>query len=551
MSEYGTKVYLFNLTLDNGYSHTLYFDTLNHQKTYFDGIPHKVLTEFSYQRKDSIMRIPLKYDECINYNYVAYQNQDNSDKWFYAFITNYEYKGDDQTNITIETDVIQTWMFDYIVKPSFIEREHVDDDTIGLHTVPENVEIGEYYCHSKVQDINMNDLSIVIGVTQELNGKTKIQQYNGIPSGIIYYAFSTRSSDLETNIEEFIKKYSDAGKLDAITCMFVYPSQLIATIDYDVKDGETNEIKRYKNSVNVTNVPAIYQISIRNLNDDFQYLNLGGTVGGLLDKENLNYITTKPKNNKLLTYPYTYLLVSNNNGGSAIYQWEHFNNGEDIYFTVKGCLTPGGSIRLIPEKYKGVYENDEEGLNLGKFAICNWTGDAFTNWMTQNSVNVGVSTVMGLFQVVAGVGTIATGGGAGVGGTLLMSGVSSIASSVGEIRKASLTPPQAQGNINSGDVITGDRKNKFIFYNMRIKPEYMTIIDEYFSMFGYKVNRVKIPNKNHRENWWFTKTIDVNIDGAIPIKDKAKIKQCYDNGITFWKNPNNFRNYGVSNNIVK
>ena len=85
---------------------------------------------------------------------------------------------------------------------------------------------------------------------------------------------------------------------------------------------------------------------------------------------------------------------------------------------------------------------------------------------------------------------------------------------------------------------------------MTIKAEYAAIIDNYFSMFGYKVNRVKTPEKNHRENYWYTKTIDVNIDGNIPIKDLQKIKECYNRGITFWKNPGNFGSYAVSNNPV-
>ena len=43
------------------------------------------------------------------------------------------------TEITIETDVFQTWQFNINYKKMFVEREHVNDDTVGLHTVPENV----------------------------------------------------------------------------------------------------------------------------------------------------------------------------------------------------------------------------------------------------------------------------------------------------------------------------------------------------------------------------------------------------------------------------
>ena len=85
---------------------------------------------------------------------------------------------------------------------------------------------------------------------------------------------------------------------------------------------------------------------------------------------------------------------------------------------------------------------------------------------------------------------------------------------------------------------------------MSIKNEYARIIDGYFDMFGYKTNVVKVPNTNHRARWWYTKTIDVNIDGNIPNDDMQKIKNAYNNGITFWRNASEIQNYSLSNPIV-
>ena len=75
-------------------------------------------------------------------------------------------------------------------------------------------------------------------------------------------------------------------------------------------------------------------------------------------------------------------------------------------------------------------------------------------------------------------------------------------------------------------------------------------IDDYFDLLGYSTCRVKVPNTNHRQNWWYTKTIDCNITGTVPNDYMNKIKQAYNNGITFWRNPSNFLNYSVSNGIV-
>ena len=84
---------------------------------------------------------------------------------------------------------------------------------------------------------------------------------------------------------------------------------------------------------------------------------------------------------------------------------------------------------------------------------------------------------------------------------------------------------------------------------MSIKPEYSAIIDGYFDMFGYKVCKVKVPNSNHRARWWYTKTVDVSLDGNIPNDDILKIKDCYNNGIRFWRNASEIENYSLANGI--
>ena len=88
------------------------------------------------------------------------------------------------------------------------------------------------------------------------------------------------------------------------------------------------------------------------------------------------------------------------------------------------------------------------------------------------------------------------------------------------------------------------------FKHLSIKTQFARIIDDYFDMFGYSTNRVKKPNYAHRENWWYTKTINIYIRGNIPNEFMNQIKNAYNNGITYWRNPSNFMNYSVSNGIV-
>ena len=525
-----SKVYLLDVPLENDYKNTLYFTSASSQQSYFQNNIVFSFTDFSYQRKDHFIRVPKQYDEVYKCNYVMYQNSAYSNKWFYAFITDIKYVDDGRTDIFIETDVIQTWLFDYTLKSSFVEREHVSDDTIGVHTVPEGLETGEYIINSHGTDSSNGTLCVVVATTLSPGELVYFgpNTYTGIPSGIAYYKYDLDEIRGEVNtLESYLDNLAGAGKSEAVVGIFLAPQWVLGD------DSGTY--------ITPSNIPKSFGMSIPKLTTLDSYV---------------------PHNNKLLTYPYVYINMSNGQGANAIYHqelWEATNNL--MTFNVQGCLTPGCSIRGIPYKYKGVDNPFDEGLNLGKFPQLNWTTDQYTNWLTQNGVNIATNIGGTLLSMGMGLGMAKIAGTAAktvvakemanlsaaqaVGG-----GITDVANTLAQIHQHSLLPPQAEGNLNSGDVVTASGNNRFHYYRMSIKREYAQIIDKYFDMFGYKVNMVKVPNKAHRSRWWYTKTIDVNIDGDIPNNDMQKIKNCYNNGITFWRNASEIQDYSLSNGIV-
>lgn len=530
-----TRVYLLDVPLENDYKNTLYFASASAQQTYFQSKVVKSYTDFSYQRKDNIIRIPEEYDDIYNVNYVMYQNTAYSNKWFYAFIKELKYVNDGMTEAVIETDVIQTWLFDYNLKASFIEREHVSDDTVGLNTYPENLETGDYIINEMVNFSWFNEYYIVMGVAtilSDIQGASENTLYNGIYSGLKYLVFKDA-----TNCSNMIKYYS-AGYQEQIYCIFMIPKKL---------------------SSNTTwyNIP--FTISGSQV-----YIEYGIEPNSSLPKEMDNYdilINTTlneytPRNNKLKCYPYNYLYITNNNGTDAVYNYEDFDGIPN--FIIDGVITPGCSIKLYPTNYKkyknATFPNIEfnYGITAGKYPTCSWTSDAYTNWLTQNGVNNAVSLGTNALKVIGGAGAMMMTAGAGtlIGGGLIASGLSGITNSLVNIHEHSFTPGQSNGNINSGDVNTSSNMNYFTGFKMSIKQEYAKIIDGFFDMFGYKVNAVKVPNTNHRARWWYTKTIDASIDGNIPDIDIQKIKDCYNSGIRFWRNATEIENYSLANGIV-
>jgi len=541
-----SKVYILNAPLENDYKHTLYFASKEAQESYFKSKIIKSYEDFSYQRKDNLIRIPDHFDNLQNVNYVMYQNTAYSNKWFYAFVTDVVYIDDGRTDIHIETDYMQTWMFDITVKESFVEREHVSDDTVGLHTVPEKLETGDYITNKTNRLGVLNDCVIIVastidtyleykedGTFESAGGNHKYGGvYGGVPTGYKYFCFEIGK---DKQLKDVLTAFADEGYNDAIQFMFLCPREFIRFPD---------DTYKYDNEM----LPDTYTQTSFMWSDYDDSIKKPTLIDGYT-----------PRNNKLFTYPYTYLMMDNNNGSQAIYKFELFNHWNDVSiceFEICGSITPSMDIILAPHYYNGYSHvgdgiNFSESLSAGKYPICGWSSDAYTNWLTQNGVNIATNILTNMIGTATGVATAVAVPGAGLmGAGMTVSGVTGIASTLGEVYKHSLVPVQAQGATNNGSIKYATNNNTFTAYTMSIKQEYARIIDKYFDMFGYKVNMVKTPNKNHRARYWYTKTIDVNIDGAIPTKDMQKIKDCYNNGITFWKNPSDIQNYGPTNNII-
>lgn len=136
------------------------------------------------------------------------------------------------TNIYIETDVFQTWQFDFIYKRSFVEREHVNDDTIGLHTIPEGIETGEY-----IQDDydQLDDFHLVwiVRAEKNLNGSNIYgHNYGGIYySGCAYMCFSY--GDVVSLITEYETDPSHVGiGVQNIINIYMIPYEFTNMDDY-------------------------------------------------------------------------------------------------------------------------------------------------------------------------------------------------------------------------------------------------------------------------------------------------------------------------------
>ena len=138
------QLYLCKTKLENDYKNQLTFSNATAQLNYFNSTIQYTFSDYTYIKKDNVVQVGRNIDEIIDCNYLFYKNVGFTNKYYFCFITNMEYVNENCTRITFETDCYQTWLFDITYNRCFVEREHVNDDTIGLHTVPEMLEKGEY-----------------------------------------------------------------------------------------------------------------------------------------------------------------------------------------------------------------------------------------------------------------------------------------------------------------------------------------------------------------------------------------------------------------------
>ena len=554
-----TDLYLLKVPLEINDINQLDFASASAQYNYFSSLPKVTVDDFTYQRKDGTIRFPMQMDEIITYNYCMYRNTEYSDKWFYAFITNMEYVNDNMTLISIKTDTWQTWQFDLNYKPCLIEREHTNDDTVGSNTLPEGLELGEMVTNGAVTDFgaNGNDLYCVVEVSQiENTGENSTLSYawssgshnsnpwrGGVPTGVVPLLVGINTQpDEYISPRGLINVYDLAGLGESIVNVYVIPKALISNFN-TMTITATKTISGGTETLSTTvGVPTdtLNETSITTAN-----FSKPSTLA--------NYI---PKNKKLLSFPFCYFTISNNAGTSIPFHYEDFST-TNCSFKVEGCSGVSGNIKAIPVNYKRLANNEnalDYSITGAKYPVGSWNTDSYTNWLTQNAVNMATQWK----QTLISSGTEVVGGAiaGGVAGSIL-GGIAAGKNLIGLAREqmlaktgANLIPDQAHGNLNAGDFVWAKIRSKFTFIPMCIKPEYARCADDYLSMFGYATNRVKLPNITGRRNWNYVKTVGCYIEADIPQDDLAEIKTMFDNGITIWHNPLYFGDYSQANDII-
>lgn len=517
-----TKVrVLKDVPCDDTYTDVRYFEDTGSQQAFFEGFAKHTYENAAYQRvNDQVapyrelltLRIPAVADDVYDCNYLMFQNQPYGNKWFYAFIRKVNFVSPNCTKIDYEIDWFQTYMCDFEVHPCMVLREHVNpgDDIPFANTVPEPFQVTKY-----TVDIGATDEYVIGGSSLTgsyctvaaipnqislpiLEGAGAIGDalYSGIYNGAMYISFPALTAPAA--VKALIAALAAVDAAECICGIFMTPVPPI--------QGTDAQKTSWRSSINV--------------NGETMH-----TVGG----------TYNVHNKKLLSYPFCYIEGTSDSGDEAIYKPE-LVGGNSFGGTIYTMATNTFGLKFVPD-YMGKDALPENSLNYFAVVNCTWRGQSYDQASTANAVRQ--------LNYLAH-STINTALNEGLGNNLIPNPIGAVFGAIRGINEASSANDMANVNgqfelpvqhFNSSGPDTLNYTSGYRgFHFRRYCPNYEDLerLDTLFDLFGYQVNKCKMPNLTGRPKWNYVQLQKPCITGSVPVQGMMAIKAAFARGVRLW-----------------
>lgn len=589
---------MFDVPLTSQYENTYYFHDEEQQLLYFENhFTSITYTDQYYTRKRrGWLRINDTYNRVYNANYLFFRNVsrqvDNianppyENKSYYAFIDDVVYINDHTCEVHYTIDVIQTYMFTWSFHQCIIERETTNSDNLYEHRIDEGLPVGDYI-YSNGQRLSFRPLTqlsysplplgfrpqVVIAATvnknyEDTTDDAKItSDFGGIITGCQMVIPDPETSDTGWGVD------TDSNIKGALKWLDKLPGEkqgaILGVYMVPLVFAENPQVTQFVASVN----RGIYNSQLGTLNSQWAYT---------------------PKNKKLLSAPYNSLAIISSDGSSLVLDPSEFHDTTiDIRFYLDEVFTSPIQGVLYPAAYKRNTDNVSFTLSLPTMPSTTWSNDSYKAWAALNTgymvssmagsiVDAGVKIGAAYFGGQAIEAAVSSAGaasavsmpsnfiGSGLSGTDFITeptpsanmarynlqantvkgvfgDIQNIVNNIITIQNARIQPDTFNGSAqNLSTIIKGNYG--FSVVQRCIRPDYAEILDNYFTMFGYKVMRLGLPILRQRSRFTYIKTLNCDIGGNIPNIDKRLICDIFNSGIRFWDDRDNLGSY-VNDNI--
>ena len=512
---YNSKFILANgINLDKNHLNVLDYSeasmvTLCQSKAVYQG------NDFQFIRDNGRISIRATYAQAVTANYIAFQNPDYANKWFFAFIDQVIYKSDSVVEIDYTVDLWATWYSYWSYLECYVLREHAANDTVGANIVPEDFSVDEMdMILFSNQSINAaNSLVYCVGVNASTTGMGESSfggggVYGGIPCGYRIFAFTSIAA-----LKDMLKLYEDEP--EKVVCVFLCPREFFNANDkiYDSAEGGYIPIDD---------------------NDGFSFDTPVSPITPTFE----GYT---PRNNKLYVYPYTYYKLVNNLGAGAVFKRESFDGVPN--FRTVGSNAATGSIITFPTNYKknsGAAVPLENNIAINALPSGGWQGDAIAQWQANNGISTSVQTATTIGGTIASAAMMAVPGLQIPGAIGLSGSIAGAANTIGNLANTSsklehaANPIVGGSNNISGLMALGTDALKPRLETYCVNGQIARVIDDYFTKYGYATKQIKVPNVSGHYNQNYVQVQGAAVKGDLPGRVCDEINSLFNRGIHIW-----------------
>jgi hypothetical protein len=535
------------------------------------------ISEANFQRIEgqTFIRVQKSIDELWSTNYLMFSNSMYNNKWFYGFVTKLEYIQKNVTHVHFQIDVFQTWKFDMNFKPSFVVREHCplwDENSMPIvNTVDEGLNYGSEYNIVSVENYRPCDgvYFLVVVAKQGMHGNIDKAYYgsiNGLPQLLVYYIhpFRLDGSTPPTDLGNL------SSVVDMLGAMYTQDNAVNNIVSMYVTDALPNNPSYVNGSLNLDST-------------NYQKVTLtGSSISTLFVTDmtygNWTYDNGNKYNNyslvdesKLLMYPYTVMELVDFRGNKTSYKNEYID-GDNLLITISASLglnnkvvyslkdylmptIPDDTLKIKASLEHALINNEPNDIPVLTDMLSAYLQGNRNSLQNQKTSIVWNGSMGAVSNVLSGVFSGITGNGAGVAqaGVGMITGLGNTVLEMQQIQAKQKdidnTPPQLTKMGSNSYFDYGHGYSGVWIVKKEITEEYRKKLTEFFNMFGYKLNEVKIPNFHTRQYWNYVQTSACNITGNFNNDDLNELKKVFDNGITFW-HTDDIGNYALVNGVI-
>lgn len=612
-----TEVHLLsNVPFNYNYNNVMDFNSISEQTTYFLNKSKIQFADLTYQRvNNNSINLEIAYEDLYDINYMMFQNDKIPGKWFYAFITAYDFVSPKVTRISYQIDCYQTWLFEMKWQSTYVEREHTkrfnNDGTPVINTLDEGLAYGEDYKTVYKRKCNNDNIIWLVAITKlpmhlilSGGGSALPSNIGGVRNPLFFTLLPLDLDNEDVTINGNRPEYTKILLLgqDEQTTGQLVSLYYTPYVPFEYTLSNNNDLTVTDPNIHIYTEKGYSYMEY----NEFMY---NRWIPKNYTVSNNMYTDIMPNysESKLLMYPYTVIELTDMKGNTVTLKPQNFDS-KSLVFQTRGSISTQPKTAIYPVNYLGntsgtvtdftggiidnticdvpivddytasyMQANRNSIATTNKYALDNANRGIIQNNAVNNLQNVmmdkqqqymesdtGWGFAKNLFNMKIG-SAIETGYNLkkeydlSQGQRLAMNQNNDIANHnlrVNAMQAIGMTQaklndinniPPTVSNLGNNTMFDTGWKNMHYYVMIKtVRDEYAEQLTNYFKMFGYKVNKLEVPNTKSRKYYNYIKTVDANIIGNIPSNDLNTIKGIFDKGVTIW-HTENVGNYSVNN----